>query len=187
MNFIKKATEGRAFTVLITNRRAMYKSIAHEFNVDSHLCIFHAILHNNNDAKDECKSLAKSTLNKMTIFNYTSQINEIVRQLSLKDIEKTIGLPAINKKMLDRTDNSYQLTTHLRIEGVPITNNNAELTYNLSLPQIDKRKFKTEEGIISKLITFMKNQTLKKVPHCNTACLSESIYRCIQQHRNKQN
>ena len=110
----------------------------------------------------------------MTIFNYTSQINEIVRQLSLKDaeeqlnelkeIEETIGLPAINKKMLDRTDkNFYQLTTHLRIEGVPRTNNNAELTYNLSLPQIDKRKFKTEEGIISKLITFMKNKTLKKV------------------------
>lgn len=60
----------------------------------------------------------------MTIFNYTSQINEIVRQLSLKDaeeqlnelkeIEETIGLPAINKKMLDRTDkNFYQLTTHL--------------------------------------------------------------------------
>lgn len=47
--------------------------------------------------------------------------------------------------MLDRTDNSYQLTTHLRIEGVPITNNNAELTYNLSLPQIDKRKNKLKK------------------------------------------
>ena len=44
----------------------------------------------------------------MTIFNHISQINEIVRQLSLKDaeeqinelkqIEKTIGLPSINKK-----------------------------------------------------------------------------------------
>lgn len=174
VNFIKKATEGRAFTVLITDGRAMYKSIAREFNVDHQLCIFHAILNNNNDAKEECKSLTKSTLDKMTIFNYTSQINEIVRQLSLKDaeeqlnelkyIDETIGLPAINKKMLDRTDkNFYQLTTHLRIEGVPRTNNNAELTFNLSLPQADKRKYKTEEGIISKLITFMKNKTLKKV------------------------
>ena len=92
----------------------------------------------------------------MTIFNYTSQINEIVRQLSLKDaeeqlnelkeIEKTIGLPAINKKMLDRTDkNFYQLTTHLRIEGVPRTNNNAELTYNLSLPKTDKRNTKQKK------------------------------------------
>ena len=66
--------------------------------------------------------------------------------------------------MLERTEkNFYQLTTHLRIEGIPRTNNNAELTYNLSLPKTDKRKYKTEEGIISKLITFMKNKTLKKV------------------------
>ena len=76
--------------------------------VDHQLCIFHAIYNNKNDAKNECKSLSKSTLDKMTIFNHISQINEIVRQLSLKDaeeqinelkqIEKTIGLPSINKK-----------------------------------------------------------------------------------------
>ena len=86
----------------------MYKKIAKEFNVEHQLCIFHAIYNNKNDAKNECKSLSKSTLDKMTIFNYTSQINEIVRQLSLKDateqlnelknIQETIVLPEINKK-----------------------------------------------------------------------------------------
>ncbi len=110
----------------------------------------------------------------MTIFNYTSQINEIVRQLiledatkqlnELKDIQTTISLPKINKKMLERTEkNFYQLTTHLRLKEVPRINNNAELTYNLSLQKSEKRKYKTEEGIISKLITFMKNKTLQKV------------------------
>jgi len=173
-NFIKKATKDRAFHVLITDGRAMYKKIAKEFNVEHQLCIFHAIYNNKNDAKNECKSLSKSTLDKMTIFNYTSQINEIVRQLSLEDakeqlnelkeIQSTIGLPKINKKMLERTEkNFYQLTTHLRLNRVPRTNNNAELTYNLSLQKSEKRKYKTEEGIISKLITYMKNKTLQKV------------------------
>ena len=66
------------------------------------------ILNNKKEAIDACKSSTKSTLDKMTIFNYTSQINEIVRQLSLKDgqeqlnelknVQETIGLPKINKK-----------------------------------------------------------------------------------------
>ena len=110
----------------------------------------------------------------MTIFNYTSQTNEIVRQLSLKDatdqlnklkdIQETIGLPKINRKMLERTEkNFHQLTTHLRIEGLSRTNNNAELTFNTSLQKSEKRKNKTEEWIISKLITYMKNKTLQKV------------------------
>ena len=129
----------------------MYKKIAKEFKVEHQLCIFHAIYNNKNDAKNECKSLSKSTLDKMTIFNYTSQINEIVRQLiledatkqlnELKDIQTTISLPKINKKMLERTEkNFYQLTTHLRLKEVPRTNNNAELTYNLSLQKSEKKK-----------------------------------------------
>ena len=131
-------------------------------------------INNNNDAIIEYQKSTNSELDKMSICNYTSQINEIVRQLSqydaleklneLKDIKTTIGLPKINTKMLKRTDkNFHQLTTHLRIEGVPRTNNNAELNYNLTLNNSEKRKYKTEEGILSKLITFMKNKTLKKV------------------------
>ena len=114
VNFLEKATDGRAFNVLITDGRSMYKSIAKKFNVEHQLCIFHAILNNKKEAIDACKSSTKSTLDKMTIFNYTSQINEIVRQLSLKDaqeqlnelknIQETIGLPKINKKMLERTE-----------------------------------------------------------------------------------
>ena len=57
--FYQKSNQRTCIHSIITDGRAMYKSIAHEFNVDSHLCIFHAILNNNNDAKDECKSLAK--------------------------------------------------------------------------------------------------------------------------------
>ena len=173
-NFLEKATEGRAFYALITDGRSMYKKITQKFKVEHQLCIFHAILNNNNDCKDECKSSRLSTIDKISICHYTSQINEIVRQYSmddaieqlneLKNIQETIGLPKINNKMLKRTEkNFYQLTTHLRIEGIPRTNNNAELTYNLSLKKPEKKKYKTEEGIISKLITFMKNKTLKKV------------------------
>ena len=96
----------------------MYKSIAEEFNVEHQLCIFHAILNNNNnDAIIECQKSTNSELDKMSICNYTSQINEIVRQLSqydaleqlneLKDINNTIGLPKINTKMLKRTDKNF--------------------------------------------------------------------------------
>ena len=43
--------------------------------------------------------------------------------------------------MLERTEkNFYQLTTHLRLKEVPRTNNNAELTYNLSLQKSEKKK-----------------------------------------------
>ena len=94
----------------------MYKSIAEEFNVEHQLCIFHAI-NNNNDAIIECQKSTNSELDKMSICNYTSQINEIVRQLSqydaleqlneLKDINNTIGLPKINTKMLKRTDKNF--------------------------------------------------------------------------------
>jgi len=108
-------------------------------------------INNNNDAIIECQKSTNSELNKMSICNYTSQINEIVRQLRLKDatkqlnklkeIQTTIGLPKINKKMLERTEkNFYQLTTHLRLKEVPRTNNNAELTYNLSLQKSEKKK-----------------------------------------------
>ena len=56
------------------------------------------------------------------------------------------------------------MTTHLRIENVQRTNNNAKLTYNNSLPKSDKRKYKTKEELITRLITYIKkNKTLQKV------------------------
>ena len=174
LNFLKKATKGRKFNTLITDGRPMYKSIAKELNVELQFCIFHAIKNNNQDAYDVSRSKTKTPIEKMTILSYTSQINEIVRQLSLKDatdllnemkdINTTIGLPKINQDMLERINkNFHELTTHLRIEGIPRTNNNAELTYRITLTDSEKKEYKTIEGLLSRLITNMKNKTYKKV------------------------
>lgn len=173
-NFIKKATKNRKFHVLITDGRAMYKSIAKELNVEHQYCIFHAIYNNNKDVYDAIKSKTIPQRTKIEICTYTSQINEILRSLSLHDAKEQLNemleirenktLPPQIINMIKRTEkNFHQLTTHLRITNVPRTNNPAELANRTTMPDSTKRIYKTTKGILTKLITNMKNKTLQKV------------------------
>jgi transposase-like protein len=166
--FIEDNLKNQPKISIVTDHFKMYRKLMTEIGFKHQLCIFHLLQNLNKKHKKFLKSKKVSSDEKIKSCIYMSELKEIFHSWTmdeaknkLKQIIKILNsLPEflreiINKKIIPDFD---KLTMFLEDRLIHKTSNCCERYFSKTLPKQNKKRFKSNKGVLSYLHPYMKKQ-----------------------------